>query len=38
LRNIELVIIPNGYVREAAQRCDRIHKTLKALLEAGVIT
>ena len=38
LRRIEFVLLPDGYVTDGAKRSSRVHKTLKALLEAGVIT
>ena len=38
LRKIELVLLPDGYVLEGVKESYRIHKTLKALLEAGLIS
>ena len=39
VRKIELIMVPNGHVEQeiVRQRADRIHKTLKALLDAGVV-
>lgn len=36
-RAYELVLHPNGYVADAIQGCRGVHKTLRALLEAGVV-
>lgn len=38
LRTIEVVLVPNGYVARESLFCERIHKTLKSLLEKGVVT
>lgn len=37
IRRIELVMLPDGYVREHASKCHGIHKTLKALLNADAV-
>ena len=39
VRKIEMLMVPDGHVESeiVRQRTDRIHKTLKALLEAGVV-
>jgi hypothetical protein len=38
-RRIEVVLIPDGHVKEEIERrgVERIHKTLKALIEAGIV-
>ena len=38
VRHIEISLVPDGYVRERAGDCDRIHKVLKAMLDAGLVT
>ena len=37
IRTIEVVLVPDGYVGEAISNCHTVHKTLAALLEAGVV-
>ena len=37
VRRIEVLMLPDGYVREAALECHGVHKTLKMLLEAGAV-
>lgn len=37
VRNISLFLVPNGYVTDGISRCRGIHKTLRALLDAGII-
>ena len=39
VRKLEVLMVPDGHVESeiVRQRTDRIHKTLKALLEAGVV-
>ena len=39
VRKLEVLMVPDGHVEKeiVRQRTDRIHKTLKALLEAGVV-
>ena len=37
LRKIELTLVPDGYVGAAIKESDRVHKTLKALYERGVV-
>lgn len=36
-RAIRLLMLPDGYVSEGIQGCHGVHKTLTALLEAGVV-
>ena len=37
IRHIEITLVPNGYVREYASDCHRIHKVLQAMLDAGLV-
>ena len=37
IRRIDLIILPDGCVGDYTLKCHGVHKTLKALLEAGVI-
>lgn len=37
IRHIEVLMLPDGYVSEGILGCRGVHKTLTALLEAGVI-
>ena len=37
IRRIDLLMLPEGGVGDYALKCHGVHKTLKALLEAGVI-
>lgn len=37
VRRMEIVILPDGYVRVAARQAHRVHKTLAALLEKGLV-
>ena len=37
IRHIEVLMLPDGYVGEGILGCHGVHKTLKALLEAGVV-
>ena len=37
VRRIEVLMLPDGYVTEAVSECHGVHKTLRALLEAGVV-
>ena len=34
---MEVTLVPDGHVLEAAKRCKGVHKILKALLEKGVV-
>jgi hypothetical protein len=36
IRRIDLIVLPDGYVGHYALQCHGVHKTLKALLDAGV--
>lgn len=38
VRTVEVVMYPDGYVGEGCLGCHSVHKVLRALLEAGVIT
>jgi len=38
VRHMEISLVPDGYVREYAGGCDRIHKVLKAMIGAGLVT
>jgi len=39
IRRLEVIMFPNGYVVDGlkAQNVDRAHKTLVALIEAGIV-
>ena len=37
IRRIDLIMLPDGYVGDYALNCHGVHKTLQALLDAGVI-
>ena len=37
VRTLNVIMLPDGYVAEAAKRCKGVHKVLKALLEKGVV-
>ena len=38
VRHIEISLVPDGYVRERASDCHRVHKVLKAMLDAELVT
>jgi len=37
IRHVEILMLPDGYVNENILGCRGVHKTLRALLEAGVV-
>ena len=37
IRRVEVLMLPNGYVADGILGCRGVHKTLVALLEAGVV-
>jgi len=39
IRDIEVMVLPNGYVGAALEKMgvERVHKTLAALIEAGIV-
>jgi len=39
VRDIEVLVLPNGYVRSALKKLsvERVHKTLVRLIEAGIV-
>ena len=37
IRRLEVLMLPDGYVAEGILGCRGVHKTLEALLEAGVV-
>jgi len=37
VRKLEVVLLPDGYVAHAAKQCAGVHKTLRLLIEGGVV-
>jgi hypothetical protein len=37
VRKIEMYLLPNGHIAQYAKSCKGIHKTLAALIEAGLV-
>jgi hypothetical protein len=38
LRKIEMTLVPDGYVGDSIREAHRVHKTLRALIDGGVIS